>query len=74
MWIGMYGSGKEIGIWRGVCAAYRLPLPMGEVPPKGAERALSVMANAVPAPPKGEPRALHASPPNSNLQHERTGA
>ena len=26
-----------------------LPLPMGEVPPKGAERALSVTANAVPA-------------------------
>ena len=34
----------------------RLPLPLGEVPPKGAERALSVTACAVPAPPKGEPR------------------
>ena len=33
-----------------------LPLPLGEVPPKGAERALSVTAKAVPAPPKGEPR------------------
>ena len=28
---------------------------MYEVPPKGAERALSVTAKAVPAPPKGEP-------------------
>ena len=35
--------------------AVRLPLPMGEVPPKGAERALSVTAKAVPAPPEGEP-------------------
>ena len=33
-----------------------LPLPLGEVPPQGAERALSVTAKAVPAPPKGEPR------------------
>ena len=32
-----------------------LPLPMGEVPPQGAERALSVTADAVPAPPRGEP-------------------
>ena len=29
-------------IWRGGCAAGALPLPMGEVPPMGAERALSV--------------------------------
>ena len=33
-----------------------LPLPLGEVPPQGAERALSVTAKAVPAPPEGEPR------------------
>ena len=39
------------------CAEGALPLPMGEVPPMGAERALSVTAYAVPAPPKGEPRA-----------------
>ena len=49
------------------CAAGALPLPMGEVPPKGAERALSVTANAVPAPPKGEPRVLRARPSNPNL-------
>ena len=45
-------------IWRGGCAAGALPLPMGEVPPMGAERALSVTAYAVPAPPKGEPSRL----------------
>ena len=38
----------------GVFAAYRLPLPLGEVP--AGRRALSVTADAVPAPPKGEPR------------------
>ena len=32
-----------------------LPLPMGEVPPQGAERALSVTAYNLPAPPEGEP-------------------
>ena len=40
----------------GPAAQTSLPLPLGEVPPKGAERALSVTAKAVPAPPKGEPR------------------
>ena len=31
---------------------------MGEVPPQGAERALSVTADAVPALPEGEPSAV----------------
>ena len=38
-----------------------LPLPLGEVPPKGAERVLRLIyplshGFAVPAPPEGEPR------------------
>ena len=51
--------------------------PLGELSAKLTERVyhasfpLSVTAYAVPAPPEGEPRALHASPPTPNLSLSR---
>ena len=58
---------RSIGRRQGVCAAYRLPLPVGEVP---AGRRGPSQSPSVTAPPKGEPRALHVTPPTSNLPHK----
>ena len=55
---------RSVGRRQGVCAAYRLPLPVGEVP---AGRRGPSQSPSVTAPPKGEPRALHVTPPTSNL-------
>ena len=58
---------RSVGRRQGVCAAYRLPLPVGEVP---AGRRGPSQSPSVTAPPKGEPRALHVTPPTSNLPHK----
>ncbi len=52
-----------------------LPLPLGEVPPQGAERALSVTAKAVTAPPKGRAKkSLNTAFPNYGSIAKKTAA